>query len=164
MFKEDEGPWYHEMQSLGFNYRLSDVHAALGLSQLRKHKMFVERRTEIASKYDSALRGFSGIRLPSLAEDRTSAWHLYVIRVLDGKTARKKLFAKLQELGLGVQVHYIPVYWHPYYRNLGFKKGICPKAEKFYEQAISLPIYPSLSDKDFDEILTRTRDALRAIS
>jgi perosamine synthetase len=160
---QDEGAWYHEMQEIGFNYRLSDVHAALGSSQLNKLETFVSRRQQIAAAYTEALSGLAGIRLPSEQEGVKSAWHLYVIRVLDGSKARRRLFEKLQELKLGVQVHYIPVYWHPHYKNLGFKQGACPKAELFYEQAISLPIYPSLSDSDLVIIQERIREAIKLV-
>jgi perosamine synthetase len=162
LLSPDEGPWFHEMQSLGFNYRLSDVQAALGRSQLAKLDRFLKRRQEIAKAYDEAFSDLPGIQLPIEKEEVSSAWHLYVLRVSDGAKARRRLFEKMQSLKLGVQVHYIPVYWHPHYQELGYSKGLCPKAETFYEQAISIPIYPALLDSDLQEIQERVRKAVRS--
>ena len=144
------GDWYMEMQALGFNYRLTDLQAALGISQLKKADRFVSARKKIAARYARSLKNLSEfIELPSEEKNSSSSWHLYVIR-LKGKFAKKRaiIFKKLREAGIGVQVHHLPVYWHPYYRELGYKKGLCPKAEEFYESAISLPIFPGLSNTD----------------
>lgn len=145
-----EGDWYYEMQELGFNYRMTDIQAALGISQMKKLDRFVKARKQITLKYKKAFFQYQDVlELPKETEGRSSAWHLYPIR-LKGRLAGKRadIFKKLREANIGVQVHYIPVYWHPFYQKLGYRKGICPKAEAFYESAISLPIYPDLKLKD----------------
>ena len=148
--KQSPGDWYHEMQELGFNYRITDIQAALGNSQLKRLDKFIKARKKIAGAYNKALKKFSDkITLPSDGGDFSSSWHIYVIRLKGGLIKKRtEIFNKLREAGIGVQVHYIPVYLHPYYQSLGYKKGICPKAELYYESAISLPIFPDLSLKD----------------
>ncbi len=148
--KQSPGDWYHEMQELGFNYRITDIQAALGISQLKRLDKFIKARKKIAGIYNKALNKFSkNVLLPDDSKDTSSSWHIYVIK-LKGKLANKRLeiFTKLRKAGIGVQVHYIPVYFHPYYKSLGYKKGICPNAELYYKTAISLPIYPDLSLND----------------
>ena len=143
------GDWYYEMQYLGYNYRLTDIHSALGISQLRKLDEFIRRRREIVETYNKAFQNNSFFDLPVEKSYAKSAWHLYPIRLKDQYKAKKpEVFAKLKEMGLGVQVHYIPVYLQPYYRQLGYKKGLCPNAEDYYEREISIPLYPTMSDKD----------------
>src|SRR5690606_7592323 len=110
--EQDEGPWYYEQQHLGFNYRLTDVQAALGTSQLRKLDAFIAKRRRVAAMYDEALAGSSHVVLPGRRENVESGWHLYVIRVRDG-AQRRPLFEHLRSAGIGVQVHYVPVYYHP---------------------------------------------------
>ena len=153
----DEGPWWHEQQHLGYNYRLTDVQAALGTSQLAKLERFIARRRVIARAYDEALADLASIELPGRRAHAEPGWHLYVIRTRDPEL-RRPLFESLQERGLGVQVHYLPVPYHPYYRSLGYRRGEWPVAEDFYRRAISLPIYPRLSD----EALERCIDAVRS--
>ena len=140
------GEWYYEMQELGLNYRLTDIQAALGISQLKKTSKFVRARRRIARVYNRALNGIPEIILPSEPKGFLSSYHLYPIR-LSGrfKEERDKIFAQLRRTGIGVQVHYIPVYWHPYYRKLGYRQGLCPQAEQFYKSVISLPIFPVLA-------------------
>lgn len=155
-FKErSHGDWYHEMQELGFNYRITDIQAALGISQLKRLDKFIKARKKIAGIYNKALKKFSKkVLLPEDDKDASSSWHIYVIK-LRGELSdkRQEIFKKLREAGIGVQVHYIPVYLHPYYKSLGYKKGICPKAELYYETAISLPIFPDLSLKDQNYVI-----------
>lgn len=141
------GDWYYEMQELGMNYRLTDFQSALGISQLRKLDGFLKRRRGIAEAYEEALNGLKNIVLPMRdSEDSKSSWHLFVINLTgDMLNRRSEIFKKLREANIGVQVHHIPVYLHPYYQDMGYKKGLCPLAEIFYETAISLPIYPSLN-------------------
>ena len=158
-----EGPWYYEMHHLGFNYRLTDVQCALGLSQLRRLKAFIERRQQIASRYDEALGDLEEIELPGRRDYVTPGWHIYVVRVAGDPGLRKPLFERLRALGLGVQVHYIPVHFHPFYQNLGFKRGAYPVAEDFYHRAVSLPIYPKMSDEDVDSSIERVRRAVREL-
>jgi UDP-4-amino-4,6-dideoxy-N-acetyl-beta-L-altrosamine transaminase len=146
--RKPDGEWYYEMQTLGYNFRITDLQAALGLSQLKKLKQFIQQRRKIARIYHAAFRGNPWFDLPGEKKGYLSAHHLYSIRLKDTfKQKKKQIFLKLRERGLGVQVHYIPVYLQPYYRKLGFRKGICPKAEEFYEKEISIPLYPSMDRK-----------------
>lgn len=160
--KQSPGDWYHEMQELGFNYRITDIQAALGLSQLKRLDKFIKARKKIANVYNKALKKFSDkITLPSDDKDFSSSWHIYVIRLKDEFIKRRPgIFKKLREAGIGVQVHYLPVYLHPYYQSLGYKKGICPKAELYYESAISLPIFPDLSLKDQNFVIKNLNQLL----
>ena len=151
LVNKSEGDWYYEMQELGFNYRITDIQAALGISQLKRLDKFIKARRKIAADYKKAFEKYSDlISLPSADEiNNYSSWHLFVVR-LRGKLALKRaeIFRKLRESGIGTQVHYIPVYWHPFYLKLGYKKGLCPRAEAFYKSIISLPIYPDLKSED----------------
>ena len=160
--ERDDGPWFYEQHDLGFNYRLTDLQAALGTSQLRHLGRFVDRRREIAAIYDSQLADLAGLELPTVREGVSPGWHLYVVMVRDA-TKRRRFFERLQALGLGVQVHYIPVYAHPYYRRLGFRPGICPIAEDRYARSISLPIFPLLSDDELAKVIERMRTAATEI-
>jgi UDP-4-amino-4,6-dideoxy-N-acetyl-beta-L-altrosamine transaminase len=158
--RADEGPWYHEMQILGFNYRLTDLQAALGTSQARRLDGFLARRREIARRYHEALADLDAITLPSIVAGVEPAWHLYVVRVAGDMARRRPFYERLHELGLGVQVHYIPVYLHPYYADLGYPPGLCPRAEDFYRRAVSLPIFPKMDDADVDRVIERVRTAV----
>jgi dTDP-4-amino-4,6-dideoxygalactose transaminase len=151
----DDGPWFYEQIDLGFNYRLTDIQAALGTSQLERLPAFLSRRQFLAEAYLRELADVGGIQLPMVLPAVTSGWHLFVIRV--PSPTRRTFFERLRELGLGVQVHYIPVYWHPYYRALGYRRGLCPRAEEFYSQAISLPLYPRMTDEEFDRVVSIVR-------
>lgn len=155
----DEGAWWYEQHHLGFNYRLTDVQAALGASQLGRLSRFVGRRREIAGLYDQALAGLSGVILPGRRPYVESGWHLYVLRVED-PALRRPLFEALRSQNIGVQVHYLPVYYHPYYQNLGYQRGLAPNAEAFYDRAISLPIFPAMSDSDVTRVVEAVRDFL----
>ncbi len=149
------GGWYYEMQELGLNYRLTDIQCALGISQLKKVDEFVGKRRKLAERYHQRLKNVSGLRLPPLdTADVKSAWHLYVVN-LKNRYANKRaeIFAKLREAGVGVQVHHIPVYMHPYYRSHGFKNFSLPGTEDFYNACISLPLYPNLTEKDQDAVI-----------
>jgi len=151
---ESHGGWYYEMQFLGNNYRMTDIQAALGTSQLRKLDGFTGRRREIAAWYDEAFKGNPYFDRPVERPNTRSSYHLYPIRLKDKVTYRKKdIFSKLRERRLGVQVHYIPVYLHPYYQGLGYRKGLCPVSEDFYGREISIPIYPSMSDSDLRSVV-----------
>ena len=144
-----DGDWYYEMQSLGYNYRMTDIQAALGISQFRKLDKFIDRRKEIARLYDSEFKDNPWFDIPPVRSYASSSYHLYPIRFKDGfKEKKKEIFLKLKEEKLGVQVHYIPVYWHPFYKNMGYKKGICPIAEDFYFKELSLPIYPAMKGEE----------------
>jgi len=144
--------WYYEMQELGFNYRITDFQCALGISQLKRLDKFLSRRSEIAHMYSKELDKFPGIILPAEGDGVISSWHLYPVRIHG--MCRKEAFDYLRSKGIGVQVHYIPVYLQPYFSNLGYKKGICPLAEEFYITEISLPIYPLLKDREIKFIIS----------
>lgn len=149
--RRDDGPWYYEVQSLGLNYRLPDILCALGLSQLRKLTDFLGRRREIAAFYSRELASIDGVALPRVEADTEPGWHLYVIRVEQSR--RRAFFERLRERGLGVQVHYPPVHLHPYFRDLGHAPGECPRAEEFAARAVSLPIFPLMTDADAQRVV-----------
>ncbi|MFW6030245.1 MAG: DegT/DnrJ/EryC1/StrS family aminotransferase, partial [Halanaerobiales bacterium] len=157
------GFWYHEQQELGYNYRITDIQAALGISQLEKLDKYLERRREIVKEYNKAFIDFEGIIIPDQLENTNSVWHLYVIQLhLEILTAgRKEIFKDLRNKNLGVNVHYIPVYYHPYYQELGYEKGICPNAERLYERIITIPLYPKMSDQQVEEVINRTKEVIR---
>jgi len=148
------GPWYYEQIDLGFNYRMTDLQAALGISQLARLAAMYEKRAAIADRYDKAFRGLP-LRLPARSSDRVSAWHLYVIE-LDvelTQVTRAQLFDDLRSAGIGVNVHYIPIHTQPYYRDLGFKLGDFPASEAYYSGAISLPIFPQMTESQQDRVI-----------
>jgi UDP-4-amino-4,6-dideoxy-N-acetyl-beta-L-altrosamine transaminase len=156
-----DGPWYYQQLDLGFNYRLTDIQAALGTSQMRRVDEFVARRRELADRYDEMLAGLP-VTVPWRDPDAASAWHLYVIRLqLDAiDRSRRDVFESLREAGIGVQVHYIPVHLQPYYRALGFSPGDFPEAEAYYEEAISIPMYADLSRADQETVVRCLEAAL----
>lgn len=153
-----DGPWYYQQVDLGFNYRMTDVQAALGLSQMSRLGAFVDERHRVAVRYADRLVGLP-LALPPAERDGRSAMHLYVVKVELGYD-RRKVFEMLRARDIGVNVHYIPVYLHPYYAGLGFRPGYCPSAEQYYAQAISLPMHPVLSEADQDRVVNALRDAL----
>ncbi|WP_243388201.1 UDP-4-amino-4,6-dideoxy-N-acetyl-beta-L-altrosamine transaminase [Bacillus kexueae] len=152
---EYHGPWYYEMQFLGYNYRMTDIQAALGISQLKKLDKFVQLRRKYVQIYNGAFEEMDEINTPHQHHDGESSWHLYIIRLnLDKLTgSRKEIFEALQQQNIGVNVHYIPVHFQPYYRQLGYKKGICPIAEKLYEEIITLPLFPAMSEEDVYDVI-----------
>ena len=157
-----DGDWYYEMQLLGFNYRLTDIQAALGLSQLTKLDKFVKRRREIAAVYNQVFRGNDYFDLPIEHEGVYSSYHLYPVRLKKRFLAAKKdIFSKLRENGVGVQAHYRPVYRQPYYQQLAYLPGLCPQAEKFYRSEISLPLYPLMSNKDINFVVNKINKVLK---
>ena len=149
--EKNEGGWYYEQQDLGYNYRITDIQCALGTSQMKKLDKFVERRRAIAKRYDEAFKDIPEIICPVQAEGCNNSWHLYVIQVLGRK--RKNVFDDLRAVNIGVNVHYIPVYKHPYYQKNGYEKVLCPNAEQYYERAISLPMYPLLSEEEQEYVI-----------
>ena len=155
----DEGPWYTEMQELGFNYRLTDVQSALGLSQVAKLPAFLGRRREIAARYSAAFEPLASVVKPTVRPDVVPAWHLYVLRVATDPALRRAFFEALRGSGLGVQVHYLPVYRHPYYQDHGYAGTSCPAAEDFYARAVSIPIYPAMSDAEVAAVIKAVLDA-----
>jgi UDP-4-amino-4,6-dideoxy-N-acetyl-beta-L-altrosamine transaminase len=158
MDRESEGPWYYQQVELGFNYRMTDIQAALGLSQLGRVGENIARRGAIARRYDESLGGLPLVT-PARSGFAASAWHLYVVQVEDGGE-RKRVFEALRAAGIGVNVHYIPVHTQPYYRKFGFGVGDFPEAEKYYARAITLPMYPALEDSRQDEVVAAMKGAL----
>lgn len=151
----NDGPWYYEQRGLGFNYRMTDIQAALGLSQMSRLTTFVTRRRELAKRYDRLLADSDFERPLPDTDEISSSWHLYVIRLPEGSStlARRHLFEKLRSDGIGVNVHYIPVTRQPYYRELGFDPAQFPVAESYYERAISMPLYYDMTDSQQDTVV-----------
>jgi len=152
---ENHGPWYYEMQFLGFNYRLTDIQAALGTSQLKKIDKFIELRKKYAAMYNAAFATIPQITIPYQHSEAESSWHLYIIRLNQDllKAKRKEIVEHLLSMNIGVNVHYIPVYLLPYYQQLEFQKGLCPQAEKLYEEIITLPLFPKMSELDVSDVI-----------
>ncbi|MCS3842112.1 DegT/DnrJ/EryC1/StrS aminotransferase family protein [Microbacterium sp. AK031] len=154
-----EGAWHQEVHEFGVNYRLTDIASALGVAQLRRLDEFKRRRAEITRRYDRALGELDGVRLPVQRGDVDIVRHLYPVRILDGR--RREIFDKMRLQGIGVQVNYMPVYWHPVYADAGYRRGMCPNAEAFYSEELSLPIYPDLTDSQVDQVIDTLGRALR---
>ncbi|KXG76347.1 UDP-4-amino-4,6-dideoxy-N-acetyl-beta-L-altrosamine transaminase [Thermotalea metallivorans] len=155
LMTKNEGPWYYEQLELGNNYRITDIQCALGISQLQELAGFVKRRREIVRKYNEAFQNIEEIITPYEKEGCHSSWHLYIIQ-LDLErlsVGRREIFEALKAENIGVNVHYIPVHYHPYYQRLGYKRGICPHAEALYERIITLPLFPKMSDKDAEDVI-----------
>lgn len=159
--QREHGGWWMEQVALGFNYRLTDIQAALGTSQLRRMDAFLARRRAIAARYDGALADIDGLELPAARPGVEPAWHLYAVRVREA-ARRRPFFDELRRLGLGVQVHYIPVYWHPYYADLGYERGLCPIAEDIYSRSVSIPMFPKLTDAEIERSIALVHQAARA--
>lgn len=156
------GPWYYEQIELGFNYRMTDIQAALGVSQMKRLEDFVVRRQHLAKRYDDALHDLP-LTLPWQNPDAYSAFHLYVIRLDLGRLGkgRREIFETLRARGIQVNLHYIPVHTQPYYRTLGFHDGDFPEAEQYYQEVITLPLYAGLSDTDQNRVIDAVREALQ---
>jgi perosamine synthetase len=154
--REQQGSWVYDMADLGFNYRLSDIQCALGLSQLGRLSGWIARRRAIAKRYDDAFASLDGVIPLALRSDRQHAYHLYVVR-LDARrlTAdRGRIFSALRAEGIGTNVHYLPVYFHSFYRKrFGTGPGLCPRAENAYEEILSLPIFPSMTEADVTDVI-----------
>lgn len=148
---ETEGSWHQEVHEFGLNYRLSDIASALGISQLNRLTSFKRRRAEIFQRYSSALADVEGLRLPVVRDDVDPVWHLFPVRILEGR--RREVFDTMRQQGIGVQVNYLPVYWHPVYAQAGYKRGSCPNAEAFYAEELSLPMHADLSDNEIDQVV-----------
>lgn len=156
LLTKNPGPWYYEMQSLGFNYRMTDMQAALGVSQLNKIDFFKKRRREVIAMYNKAFADMRYLKTPVEPDDVCSCFHLYVVQIdftALGKT-RTQVMQELRDKGIGTQVHYIPVPTQPYYKKtFGYKDGDYPVAEKYYEQELSLPLYPGMTDGDIQSVI-----------
>jgi len=151
LLEKNDGGWYYEMRELGFNYRLTDIQAALGVSQLRRAAEGLVRRQEIARRYDEAFRDVEGIRIPFRAKDIYHAFHLYIIQVDD----RKGLYDFLRSEGVLAQVHYAPLHLMPYYRRQGWEDGSFPVVEEYYRHCLSLPMFPTLTDEEQQYVIDR---------
>jgi len=160
MTKELEGEWYYQQVDLGFNYRMTEMQAALGVSQFDNLKLFVEKRHELAKKYDSLLENIPVTR-PHQAADAYSSFHLYPITLNKGSEHRKQVFDKLRGSGVGANIHYIPVHTQPYYQKIGFKLGDFPVAESYYKKSITLPLHPGISNDDLFYITDVLKDTLK---
>lgn len=154
--EKNEGGWYYEQLGLGYNYRITDIQCALGISQMKKIDRFVERRREIAKRYDEAFKSMEGIVTPKQEEGCNNSWHLYVIQIRNKK--RKEVFDALRNKNIGVNVHYIPVYKHPYYQKNGYQDVCCENAEAYYEKAISIPMYPLLTEDEQDYVIKTIKE------
>lgn len=163
--RQQQGSWFYEMTELGYNYRLTDIQCALGLTQLRKLPLWTRRRQEIARAYDVAFADLPAVRPLRTRPSVSHAYHLYVIRLdLSRLTAdRTTIFSALRAEGIGVNVHYIPVHLHPFYRErFGLEPGLCPVAEAAYEEILSLPIFPGMSDRDAGDVIEAVRKVVEA--
>ena len=155
MVNEPHGPWYYEQVALSTNYRMTDIQAALINSQLDKLEVFSKRRKEIVTRYNEAFSKMSEIVVQEEIPESDTTRHLYILRIKPDKLkiGRKEFFEAMSAENIGCNVHYIPVYWHPFYENLGYKKGECPKAEKLYEEMMSLPLFYSMTDSDVEDVI-----------
>ena len=161
------GDWYYEQQALGFNLRMTDIQAALGANQMPRLERFVAARETLAARYDTLLKDLA-LRLPARSADTRSAWHLYVVEIEgeenltpnDHGARRARLFRQMREAGIGVNVHYIPVHWQPYYQALGFRPGDFPMAETYYRRALTLPLFPTLTHEEQDFVVKALTEAL----
>lgn len=159
--KRNDGPWYQEQQSLGFNYRITDIQCALGLSQMRKLSAFVERRRELVAQYRRLMSEMEAVRLLTEVPGRYSSYHLLVAQLQGGAARRRKVFESLLAQGIRAQVHYIPAHTQPWYqKQYGFKPGDFPEAERYYEGCLSLPLFPAMSDQDVERVANALRAAL----
>lgn len=156
---ESHGPWYHEQIDLGYNYRLTDIQCALILSQIDKLAQFAGRRREIVGRYNDAFLQIPQLFVQQEIPESDTTRHLYILRIRPEMLTidRKGFFEAMAAENICCNVHYIPVYWHPYYQKLGYRKGICPNAEKLYEEMMSLPIYYSMTDQDVDDVIAAVR-------
>ncbi|MBN1661432.1 MAG: UDP-4-amino-4,6-dideoxy-N-acetyl-beta-L-altrosamine transaminase [Anaerolineae bacterium] len=162
--RAEKGGWYYEMVALGYNYRLPDINCALGLSQLTRLDGWLARRRTIAAHYDDAFAELPAVHPLAVRPDREPAWHIYPV-LLDLarlRVDRAQVFAALRAENIGVNVHYIPVYWHPYYRELGYECGLCPVAEAAYERLITLPLFPTMTDRDIEDVIAAVRKVVEA--
>lgn len=161
MTQEADGPWYYQQIELGFNYRMTDMQAALGCSQMDSLDEFVARRRYLVKRYNEKLKGLP-LRIPYQDEATNPSWHIYIIMVdfTKVKLSKKEIFARMRDRGIVLNLHYIPVHTQPYYQKLGFHKGDFPVSEKYYEEAITLPLYYDLTDEQQDEVIEALKEVL----
>ena len=161
MTHEPDGPWYYQQIDLGFNYRMTDLQAALGCSQMDRLDTFVTRRRELVARYDAALQDLP-VKTPYVMEGANPSWHIYVVRLSFDQRCKTKqqIFEEMKEKGITLNLHYIPVHRQPYYERLGFRQGDFPESEKYYEEAFTLPLYYELTGGEQDEIIGAFKDVL----
>ena len=154
-----EGIWYYEQISLGYNYRMTDFQAALLISQLKKLDKFIERRKEIVKRYNEAFKDVPGIIVQKEIPESDTSRHLYIIRLdLDKlNCTRREFFDAMSAENVQCQIHYVPVYWFPYYKHLGYERGLCPNAEEVYKCILSIPLYPMLTDGEVEDTIHAVR-------
>lgn len=159
MVHPTDAPWYNEQVELGFNYRMTDIQAALLISQLNKLAVFAERRKAIVEKYDRAFSGMPELKVQREIPESDTVRHLYILRLNPERLTcdRRQFFEALRGENIYSQVHYLPVYWHSYYEKLGYKKGLCPNAEAYYQEVMSLPLYYALTDEDVEDVIHAVR-------
>ena len=160
----ERGPWVYEMHEVGYNYRITDIQCALGISQLAKLDRFIHRRADIVAQYNAAFRTLPSVRCPQSSDPALVAWHLYVMQfdfAALGKT-RSRVMDELRQQGVGSQVHYIPVHLQPYYGNkYGYARGKCPVAEAYYQRCLSLPLFPAMTDDDVDHVILAVHKVIK---
>jgi perosamine synthetase len=160
--RHERGDEYSPMVTLGYNYRLTDLGCALGLSQLGKLEHFLKRRGELAQRYRTELAGQPGLRMPAVLPDVRHAWHIFPVLLEVERLAadRRTILAALRAENIAAAVHYVPVYWHPYYQGLGYRRGLCPRAEWAFARLLTLPLFPAMTDGDADDVLAAVRKVL----
>jgi perosamine synthetase len=156
------GAPYSPMVDLGYNYRLTDLQCALGLSQLAKLESLLKRRARVAERYSAALGRVDAVKVPAVLPHGRPAWHIFPVLLETERISadRDTILAALRAEGIGAAVHYVPAYWHPYYEGLGYRRGLCPRAEAAYERLLTLPLFPAMTDADVDDVLTALRKVL----
>ena len=161
MTKPADGPWYYQQIQLGYNYRMTDMQAALGVSQMQRLDEYVTKRHELAERYNEMLKDLP-ITLPWQSEDSYSGLHLYVIRLQLDKISKTHLevFNGMREAGILVNLHYIPVHLQPYYQEMGFEEGQFPEAEQYYKEAISLPMFPTMTEEQQNQVVSTLKELL----
>lgn len=147
----DHGGWHQEVHDFGLNYRLPDVLCALGVSQLRRLGRFRARRAELVARYNALLAGLPGLTRPAQRAYTSPSWHLYPVRIGGGR--RREVYERMRAAGIGVQVNYLPAYWHPVFEDLGYRRGLCPTAEAYYAEQLSLPLFPGLTNAEQDRVV-----------
>jgi len=164
--RRNDGPWYYEMQDLGYNYRMTDIQAALGISQMKKIDRFIERRRAIASLYNEAFQNIPELILPYQLSAASSSWHLYVLRWDEARIlgGRDRAFNEMRKRNIGVQVHYIPIYRQPYYQDQGYAGADYPQAEAYYRTSMTIPLFPGMSDEDVEQVIQTVRDTVNRLT
>ena len=161
MTRESDGDWYYQQVALGFNYRMTDIQAALGASQMDRLDEFVARRRALAARYDELLRDFP-LRTPFVLKEAQPSWHLYIVRIDFDRVrkTRQQIFAEMRARGIALNLHYIPVHTQPYYEALGFRAEDCPAAMEYYREALTLPLYPCMTDAEQEMTARALREVL----